>query len=218
MQHPQTQQYQQQPPPQRMQHPQKQPPSHKVSFVEEPDPPVQKISISDAIGYITIRLSGLESKLMQLSSSSFSSSSSSSSQDTSVLATFANRLDSLEKSQTNKENDKEMLEIREMLEKMGTLISRQDVKSLQLERELTSVKDTLKTFIMKYDSFVEETQSRFNVFENAFTELESQIEKTNTDALIPELSILAPPLSNETTLLNLETVEVNNGIPQLSLS
>ena len=74
-------------------------------------------------------------------------------------------------------------------------IAKHTEQLFKFERELIETKDILKTFMLKYDAFTNDTNDKFTDFETALTELEK--------------SILPPEDNNEKTENNVEN-ELNN--------
>ena len=64
-------------------------------------------------------------------------------------------------------------------------ISKHTEQLFKFERELVETKDILKTFMLKYDAFVAESNDRFTDYELAMTELEKsiQIEPLKSDTV-----------------------------------
>ena len=55
----------------------------------------------------------------------------------------------------------------------------------RFNRELTETKDLLKSFMVKYDMFAEETTQNFTDYENALSDLEKRLENSNdTEGLV----------------------------------
>jgi hypothetical protein len=124
--------------------------------------PFTKLTVSDAIGLITLRLGKVEQFLIDTQNDGgFSGSSESHIPentkliDNSVLTSIINRLDSLEKKEgTNQNND---------------AISR-------IERELKDTKEMLINLMFKYELFTKETNNKFSDYESALMELEKNIQ------------------------------------------
>jgi hypothetical protein len=54
-------------------------------------------------------------------------------------------------------------------------ISKHTEQLFKVERELIETKDILKTFMLKYDTFVNDTNTKFIDYENALSEIEKNI-------------------------------------------
>jgi hypothetical protein len=125
--------------------------------------PFSKLSISDAIGLITLRLGRIEQFVIDsengegLSSVSHGGNIPENSKiiDNSVLISMINRLDSLEK--------------REPSTSTSSINNEQFAK---LEKDLKETKDLLSHFLFKFELFTKETNEKFTDFENAFSEIE----------------------------------------------
>ena len=119
-----------------------------------------KLTISDAIGLITLRLGRVEQIIMEAEHNGVFSIGSSVPDgtnlvDKSVINSIVNRLDSLEKKE--KESS----------------INQQTNK---LESEIRDIKDLLMSQMVKYEKFTLETNKRFDDVDEAFVELEKQQE------------------------------------------
>ena len=186
--------YQQQP----QQNSYQQPPQQ--SSVNPNGLPFTKLSISDAIGLITIRLGRVEQWIIETDHENEenehqNSSNHSNNIDSSILTNFASRLDSLEKRESGPtSSSEEVTKLVEDVAKMNahlekiveesskhSLITAKHTEQLfRFERELIETKDILKTFMLKYDQFANETSEKFGDFEYAISELEKNVE-TNLD-------------------------------------
>lgn len=159
------------------QDPQQQP-QNKLGF--------NKLSISDAIGLITLRLGRVEQYIIETEhekevndNMQSTSTSGSNSLDTTIVNNIVNRLDSLEKKNGTPEDVTKLVEqitrIGDEASKHTLAISKHTEQLFRFERELTETKDILKTFMLKYDSFSRETNDRFNDFEFALSDLEKNL-------------------------------------------
>lgn len=106
-----------------------------------------KLTISDAVGLITLRLGRIEQHI-QNSSQEEKEEGKSTVMDNSILMTIINRLDSLEK--------------------------RED-KFQKLEKELKELKDLIVLHINKFESTNLDIENRFQDIESGFIELEKNI-------------------------------------------
>ena len=139
-----------------------------------------KLSISDAIGLITLRLGRVEQIIMESQHNGDLNMGSSIPDnahliDKSVINSIVNRLDSLEK----KEKD-----------------TSTNQQSNKLENEIRDIKDLLMSQILKYEKFTMETNKRFDDVEQAFIELEKQ----------QELNCCNTSLLNDIDVSNIATV------------
>ena len=168
--------------------------------------PFSKLSISDAIGLVTLRLGRVEQWIMDTDAEERENEHSDGGVptnhtiiDNAVLSTIVNRIDSLEKNtkgnnnvggmsleQTTKLND-EINEIKTQLKKIGDDVNKHTIEMsknnesiFKFNRDLIETKDILKTFMIKYDMFASETVSNFKDYEFALSELEKRL-TTETD-------------------------------------
>lgn len=121
--------------------------------------PFTKLTISDAIGLVTLRLGRVEQFIIDFENGELKTHNTNSSVpensrvvDNSVLTTIVNRLDALEK--------KEGL--------AGSFAS--------LEKELKDTKDLLSHLLFKFELFTKETGEKFGDFEGAISEIEKGLE------------------------------------------
>lgn len=162
--------------------------------------PFSKLSISDAIGLITLRLGRVEQWVMETehehgdhneSSSEYNLPENSRIIDSSVLTSIINRLDLLEKNESsgttlnNETISDSITKLTEQLTRIGDegvkhnlAIAKHTEQLFKFERELVETKDILKTFMMKYDLFASETNNRFSDFEYAIADLEKNVQIT----------------------------------------
>jgi hypothetical protein len=166
--------------------------------------PFTKLSISDAIGLITMRLGRCEQWIIETQHENDENEGSSSVSglpensriiDNSILTNFVNRLDSLEKresSSTDSINNEAFVKLSEDVTKMNehlikiveesskhSLITSKHTEQLyKVERELVETKDILKTFMLKYDMFTSETNDKLGDFEYAISEIEKHFPVT----------------------------------------
>lgn len=164
--------------------------------------PFTKLSISDAIGLITIRLGRVEQWMIDtdhentMNEQDHNNSSLNRNGvpqnhtviDTSVLTSIINRLDSLEKNNGNSSSDKsssliedvatstkQISRIGEDVTKHTIELSKNTESVFRFNRELTETKDILKSFMVKYDLFSSEITLNFTDYENALADLEKRL-------------------------------------------
>jgi hypothetical protein len=160
--------------------------------------PFQKLSISDAIGLITLRLGRVEQWIIETDHEEESKTASSTDFsglpdnhkiiDNSVLTSIVNRLNSLEKNTTgtsSEENVKlseDIVTLNEQFKRMSDDVSKHTIELsknteqvFRFNRELTETKDILKSFMVKYDMFAQEITQNFNDYENAIADLEKRV-------------------------------------------
>ena len=163
--------------------------------------PFQKLSVSDAIGLITLRLGRVEQWIIETDHEEETKQSSSTDLsgipnnhkiiDNSVLNSIINRINSLEKNgtinstsqpeETNKLSE-EIKTLNEQFKRMGEDVSKHTIELaknteqvFRFNRELTETKDILKSFMVKYDMFATEVTQNFTDYETALGEIEKRI-------------------------------------------
>jgi vacuolar-type H+-ATPase subunit I/STV1 len=124
-----------------------------------------KLTVSDAIGLITLRLGRIEQILMEAEHNGGLNSGTGIPNnahliDKSVINSIVNRLDSLEKKEKESSGNQQ---------------------TIKLENELRDIKDLLMSQMVKYEKFTLETNKRFDDVDEAFVELEKQQETLSCD-------------------------------------
>lgn len=186
--------------------------------------PFSKLSISDAIGLITLRLGRVEQFIidvengetsLNVSSNDLSSSSipeNSKLIDASVLTNIVTRLDSLEKRESAPINNEQVTKINEEVASIslqvkklneeiikGNLLKAQNTeKVFKLDRDLIETKDLLKSLAMKLDAHIQESNEKFGDYEYAIAEIEKNI---------PQNSVSETVLNSENVGFSLEEQE-----------
>lgn len=158
--------------------------------------PFTKLTISDAIGLVTLRLGRVEQFIIDFENGELKTHNTNSSVpensrvvDNSVLTTIVNRLDALEK-------------------KEGSATSFAS-SFAGLEKELKDTKDLLSHLLFKFELFTKETGEKFGDFEGAISEIEKNMEShhfvdiNETVALVDES---VPSLSLETNTVDLKSL------------
>ncbi len=152
--------------------------------------PFSKLSISDAIGLITLRLGRVEQWVIETEheneTNQMSSDSGNGADNSRVLTSIINRLDSLEKKEPGTiTSSEEISKLTEQLTRIGDegvkhnlAIAKHTEQLFRFERELVETKDILKTFMIKYDLFASETNNRFTDFDYALADLEKIVQPT----------------------------------------
>jgi hypothetical protein len=183
----------------------RQPPQQYRQFYEEQQQkqnglPFQKLSISDAIGLITLRLGRVEQWVIETEHEEEEKQSVTGDNssipvghrviDNSILTSIINRLDSLENNTAtdlkSSEDFKKLVEdvknLSEQFKRMGEDVSKHTIELaknteqvFRFNRELTETKDILKSFMVKYDLFAQETAQNFADYENALSDLEKRL-------------------------------------------
>jgi hypothetical protein len=163
--------------------------------------PFSKLSVSDAIGLITLRLGRVEQWVIETehaneennNNNSFSSLNlpeNSKIIDSSILNNLVCRLDSLEKKELGTVNCEEISNLSESVTKLTEQITRigdEEIRQsliiakhceqiFKFDRDLVETKDLLKTFMIKYDIFTSDTNIKFSDYEFALSEIEKNIQ------------------------------------------
>lgn len=173
-----------------------QPPQQHQQYHEQPQPsnnlPFNKLSISDAIGLITLRLGRVEQWVMETEHENETASKHGSESsaipdghkiiDNATLTTIINRLDSLEKNGGSSNSSEEVKTLGEQFKRMSEEVSKHTIELAKnteqvyrFNRELTETKDMLKSFMIKYDMFTQETAQNFADYEVALGDLEKRL-------------------------------------------
>lgn len=200
-------------PPQQMQQPhqpQQHPSQTQMSNNENSNAlPFSKLSISDAIGLITLRLGRVEQWIIDTDNEEKPETMGGGHipenhklVDNSVITSMVNRIDALEK---NKGENVDTTELSDQFKRMCEDVNKHTIELakcteqvFRFNRELTETKDLLKSFMVKYDMFAEETTQNFTDYENALSDLEKRLENSNDSE--------GPVENNETEIV---TNEVN---------
>jgi hypothetical protein len=192
------------PPPQSQQY--ARPPPQYQQFYEQQQQqskseplPFSKLSISDAIGLITLRLGRVEQWIIDSDHDNESNEKNGLTNsyiipdnhkviDNSVFSTIINRLDTLEKNGSlgpSEEFTKLAEEFKQFKEQFTRMADDVNKHTLELaknteqvfrfNRELTETKDILKSFMVKYDLFAQETTQNFADYELALGDLEKRL-------------------------------------------
>jgi len=175
--------------------------------------PANKISISDAIGLITIRLGRAEQFLQSLQeNSNFFNDESVEKMpplDKTMLNNIMTRLDSIEKKEPAVVESKTPQMDQDVLNKIDGL-EKSCVKVSKLEQDIRDMKDLLMLNTLKYEKFVLESENKIKAFETQFNEklqlLESQIQKEDPLPLVEEKTETTEVI-NEIHDVTVETIE-----------
>lgn len=141
---------------------QMQPPSNGLPFT--------KLSISDAIGLITLRLGRVEQFVIDYENGEIATGPQSEANipnnskiiDNSLLANIINRLDALEKKEPS------------TISNSSSNVNNEQIS--KIEKDLKETKDLLAHMLFKFELFTKETNDKFNDFEGAITEIEKNME------------------------------------------
>ena len=185
--------------------------------------PFSKLSISDAIGLITLRLGRVEQWVMETdhetdgaeqhhSSSESNLPNNSKVIDISVLTNIINRIDSLEKmgggsvgNESVSKLTEEVAKLTQQVTRIGDdgnkqmlAVSKHTEQLFRFERDLVETKDILKTFMLRYDAFVQESAEKFTDFETALTEVERGLHTATDETALPLGADIDSALGQET--------------------
>ena len=187
--------------------------------------PFAKLTISDAIGLITLRLGRVEQWIIEtdhedgnhVNNNSFETNVPENSKiiDVSVLNSIFDRISSVENKTLGTNNDEqisklteEVSNLREQLTRIGDegirhnlAIAKHSEQLFKFERDLVETKDILKTFMIKYDLFTNETNDKFTDFETALSELEKSVLPVENEEGVVE---------NQETDENLNDIDTND--------
>ena len=178
--------------------------------------PFTKLSISDAIGLITLRLGRVEQWVIETEhenegKDNSSTTTSGNAVDNSVLVSLLNRLETVEKrNDTNSGSGSASFssdEVTKLTSELASLnerytkfcdeankqtltIAKHTEQLFRFERELIETKDILKTFMIKYDNFVQESNEKLADYEFAISEIEKSIAPTITTSIDDISSVL----------------------------
>jgi hypothetical protein len=217
------------PQPQYQQKTQYQQQQYQQQQYQQPTPtnglPFNKLSISDAVGLITLRLGRVEQFMIELQHDGVPSSNetaipeNSKIIDNSVLTTMISRLDSLEKREpsqpviaqttpsVNLDDFNKLVEdvkrLNDEVIKHNLTIAKHTEQMFRVERDTVETRDMLKTLMLKFDMFVNETNTRFGDYEYALGELEKNIP-------VPQEAPSNEEDNNASTILTEESVNLGN--------
>jgi hypothetical protein len=176
------------------------PPQQQQQYAQPTEPKVTKLSVSDAIGLITLRLGRVESILIemehnkQMEGTSASSNNSESSYDKTALANIVARLDSLEKSLKDVAQSKEVSSIKEAITALT-------VKQLSIEHKQMEMEKECNERFSDYEVALAEIEKQIPVLDSTILDenVENQIVSTyemRTEPVSVENEILTTDLKN----------------------
>ena len=162
--------------------------------------PFTKLSISDAIGLVTLRLGRVEQFIIDFengeieghhpnSGGGSSIPENSKIVDNSVLTTIVNRLDALEKREGSGPN-------------IASSVA-------SLEKDLKETKDLLSHFLFKYELFTKETGDKFSDFEGAISDIEKGLEAHQFVEIKETVAVVEEPVpapATEISALDLKSL------------
>ena len=157
--------------------------------------PFTKLSISDAIGLVTLRLGRVEQFIIDFENGEIeghhpnggggsSIPENSKIVDNSVLTTIVNRLDALEKREGSSNS-------------IGSSVA---ISVASLEKDLKETKDLLSHFLFKYELFTKETGEKFGDFEGAISEIEKNMESHQFVDINEPVVVVEEPISAPATV------------------
>ena len=163
--------------------------------------PFTKLSISDAIGLVTLRLGRVEQFIIDFENGEIEGHNNNSGGssipensrvvDNSVLTTIVNRLDALEKREGSGNN--------------GIVSSAASLEQLaKMEKELKDTKDLLSHFLFKFELFTKETGEKFADFDGAISEIEKNMESHQFVELNETVAVVEEPVPVPTLSLSPE--------------
>jgi len=166
--------------------------------------PFTKLSISDAIGLVTLRLGRVEQFIIDFENGEVEGHTNSKSGlpensrvvDNSVLATIVNRLDALEKKEGTGVNTN-----------ASSFASLEQVA--KMEKDLKETKELLAHLLFKFELFSKETTDKFGDFEGAITEIEKNMESHQFVELNETVSAVVDeqqPISPEINIIDLKSL------------
>jgi hypothetical protein len=196
--------------------------------------PFSKLSISDAIGLITLRLGRIEQWVIETEHENENSPERMVSEhsnlpenskivDNSVFSSIINRLEVVEKKESTPINNDSVVKLSEDVARLNEqlvkivdegvkhnlAISKHTEQLFKFERELVETKDILKTFMIKYDLFSSDTNNKFADYEFALSELEKNIQPASESVKEEE--------QQETIANDNDTNEVSTSIMSVDL-
>jgi len=220
----------QQPPPQQ----QFQPPQQQFDEMVEPNNVLpSKISIPNAIGFLSYRLGRLEKWVMDTENEMANSNEqldlsnlpeNSSMIDNDVLNELLSKIDALENSDktmidnasiTNLSDEinnckQQLVLLSNEVNTRSAVVAKHTEQLFKFERDLLETKDMLKTFMIKYDMFASEINTRFEDYEVAISELEKNVQLSavnNEDVLSKDVATEMEYVENND---NVSTIEENS--------
>ena len=170
--------------------------------------PFTKLSISDAIGLVTLRLGRVEQFIIDFengeieghhSNSGGGSSIPENSKivDNSVLTTIVNRLDALEKKEGS-----------------SSITSSITSSIASLEKEMKEAKDLLSHLLFKYELFTKETNEKFGDFEGAISEIEKSLEAHQFVDINETVAVVEEPVAVTVPALEINALDLKSLIKQ----
>ena len=175
------------------------PPQQQIAETQSNGLPFSKLTVSDAIGLITLRLGRVEQFILESENSNNDLSSKTNIPensrliDNSVLTSIINRLDSLEKKEIN-----------------GSTGLNEQI--LKLDKEVKETKSLLVSLLVKFETHVKETTEKFGDFDLAISEIEKSIQPISfiNESLETSEYNVEPEVSVENVVLSTSDLEANS--------
>jgi hypothetical protein len=169
------------------------------------DSPFTKLSISDAIGLVTLRLGRVEQFIIDFENGEIEGHHSNSGGsnipensrvvDNSVLTTIINRLDAIEKREGGNSN---------VTSSVTTL-----------EKDLKDTKDLLSQLLFKFELFTKETGDKFADFDGAISEIEKGMEAHQFVDINETVAVVEEqPISALSSALEINAIDLKSLIKQ----
>lgn len=194
-------------------------------------PPFSKLSISDAIGLITLRLGRIEQWVIDTDAEEREKEENGTESggglripdnhkiiDNSVLASIINRLDSIEKnslSSSSTSSNENIIKLSEQFERMSDTVNKHTIELskcseqvFRFNRELVETKDILKSFMVKYDVFVQHTETTFADYEMALADLEKRLPSEDIGTSLNDIDDDETVLAASTIIDEKEAVDI----------
>jgi len=190
------------------------PPSNNVRVAKQPiqqqmppqgASPFTKLSISDAIGLVTLRLGRVEQFMIDFENGEIEGQHTNSGAvpensrivDNSVLTTIVNRLDALEKKEGS-----------------SSITSSITSSIASLEKEMKEAKDLLSHLLFKYELFTKETNEKFGDFEGAISEIEKSLEAHQFVDINETVAVVEEPVAVTVPALEINALDLKSLIKQ----
>ena len=96
-------------------------------------------------------------------------------------------------------------------------ITKHSEQLLRIERDTVETKDIMKTFMLRYDMFVQESSEKFMDFESALTEVEKGLLITNEEVVVVEEVAVVEEENESADPKSIEVQEINELIESADL-
>jgi len=166
--------------------------------------PFTKLSISDAIGLVTLRLGRVEQFIIDFENGEIEGHDNNSGVPenskivyNSILTTIVNRLDALEKKEGS-----------------SSITSSITSSIASLEKEMKEAKDLLSHLLFKYELFTKETNEKFGDFEGAISEIEKSLEAHQFVDINETVAVVEEPVAVTVPALEINALDLKSLIKQ----